>query len=109
MNKYLYSDRYVCLLQAILCVRNHQDVIDNPADIVDELRECLVLGLSEREVGVLTYRFGLDSGMPHTLQETGNQFGVGRERIRQIEAKALRKLRHPKFRLRRFLVSETQA
>lgn len=55
-----------------------------------------VLGtLTEREAKVLTYRFGLNSGCPHTLEEVGKIFNVTRERIRQIEAKALRKLRHP--------------
>jgi RNA polymerase primary sigma factor len=55
-----------------------------------------VLGfLSEREREVLEMRFGLKDGKDHTLEEVGRQFGVTRERIRQIEAKALRKLRHP--------------
>ena len=51
--------------------------------------------LSEREENVLRYRYGLDDGCPRTLEEVGKQFKVTRERIRQIEAKALRKLRHP--------------
>ncbi len=55
-----------------------------------------VLGfLSEREREVLEMRFGLNDGKDHTLEEVGRSFGVTRERIRQIEAKALRKLRHP--------------
>ena len=55
-----------------------------------------VLGtLSERENEVIKYRFGLDSGGPMTLEQVGHKFGVTRERIRQIEAKALRRLRHP--------------
>ncbi|HOQ68061.1 MAG TPA: RNA polymerase sigma factor RpoD [Candidatus Atribacteria bacterium] len=51
--------------------------------------------LAEREREVLKLRFGLEDGRPHTLEEVGLIFGVTRERIRQIEAKALRKLRHP--------------
>lgn len=51
--------------------------------------------LSEREQKVLALRFGLEDGKPHTLEEVGREFQVTRERIRQIEAKALRKLRHP--------------
>jgi len=53
-------------------------------------------GLSEREQQVLKYRFGLDTGQPRTLEEVGQALGVTRERIRQIEAKSLSKLRHPK-------------
>ena len=51
--------------------------------------------LTEQEQKVLRLRFGLDDGRPRTLEEVGRQFNVTRERIRQIEAKALRKLRHP--------------
>ena len=51
--------------------------------------------LTEREQKVLRLRFGLDDGRPRTLEEVGREFKVTRERIRQIEAKALRKLRHP--------------
>ncbi len=55
-----------------------------------------VLGtLTPREAKVLALRFGLEDGHPHTLEEVGKEFNVTRERIRQIEAKALRKLRHP--------------
>jgi RNA polymerase primary sigma factor len=56
-----------------------------------------VLGtLSPREARVLRLRFGLDTGIPYTLEEVGEKFGLTRERIRQIEGKALRRLRHPR-------------
>ena len=51
--------------------------------------------ISQREKRVLELRFGLEDGRSRTLEEVGREFGVTRERIRQIEAKALRKLRHP--------------
>ena len=73
---------------------------ENPMDSAsyNSLREKLtgVLNtLKERERAVLDMRFGLRDGNPRTLEEVGRQFNVTRERIRQIEAKALRKLRHP--------------
>ncbi len=60
----------------------------------DQLMEVLDT-LTDREQKVLRLRFGLDDGRPRTLEEVGKEFNVTRERIRQIEAKALRKLRHP--------------
>jgi RNA polymerase primary sigma factor len=60
----------------------------------EQIRSALGV-LSEREREVLEMRFGLADGQDHTLEEVGKHFGVTRERIRQIEAKALRKLRHP--------------
>ena len=60
----------------------------------EQLNEVLKT-LTPREAKVLALRFGLEDGHPHTLEEVGSEFGVTRERIRQIEAKALRKLRHP--------------
>ncbi len=73
---------------------------ENPLEMASHvlLREKLrdVLGsLTERERSVLTLRFGLGDGCSRTLEEVGRQFKVTRERIRQIEAKALRKMRHP--------------
>jgi DNA-binding CsgD family transcriptional regulator len=55
----------------------------------------MLAGLTAREAKVLRMRFGIDMNTDHTLEEVGKQFDVTRERIRQIEAKALRKLRHP--------------
>ena len=65
-------------------------------------------GLTSREAKVLRMRFGIEMNTDHTLEEVGKQFDVTRERIRQIEAKALRKLRHPSRseRLRTFLESD---
>ncbi len=74
--------------------------IDSPVDnaTVEGLREAtkgVLGGLTAREAKVLRMRFGIDMNTDHTLEEVGKQFDVTRERIRQIEAKALRKLRHP--------------
>ena len=55
----------------------------------------VLAGLTAREAKVLRMRFGIEMNTDHTLEEVGKQFDVTRERIRQIEAKALRKLRHP--------------
>ena len=74
--------------------------IPAPSDVAsqtllkEELNEVLKT-LSDREARVLRLRFGLDDGRTRTLEEVGREFQVTRERIRQIEAKALRKLRHP--------------
>ena len=76
------------------------DNVPVPADVAaftllkDQLEEVLST-LTEREKKVLTLRFGLEDGRARTLEEVGREFNVTRERIRQIEAKALRKLRHP--------------
>ena len=60
-----------------------------------EQTEHVLHTLNPREEKVVKMRFGLDDGLEHTLEEVGLEFAVTRERIRQIEAKALRKLRHP--------------
>jgi RNA polymerase primary sigma factor len=87
--------------------------VESPADaatkamLSDAVGE--VLGeLSEREQDIVRLRFGLDGGQAKTLEEVGKEFGVTRERIRQIEAKTLAKLRHPQRsqRLREFLEVE---
>jgi len=78
---------------------------------VASLRETIqqvLAGLTAREAKVLRMRFGIDMNTDHTLEEVGKQFDVTRERIRQIEAKALRKLRHPSRseQMRSFLDTE---
>ena len=64
-------------------------------ELLKEQLEDVLDTLTDREENVLRLRFGLDDGRTRTLEEVGKVFGVTRERIRQIEAKALRKLRHP--------------
>jgi RNA polymerase primary sigma factor len=94
------------------------DLIEDPAAILpddaalhasmrDAVSEALTT-LTPHEAKILRLRFGIDSGTDHTLEELGQQFEVTRERIRQIEAKALRKLRHParSGRLKSFLGEE---
>ena len=63
--------------------------------MLKEKLDHVLTSLSERERKILEMRFGLVDGYGHTLDEIGNMYNVTRERIRQIEAKALRKLRHP--------------
>ena len=76
------------------------DSLPGPVDaasreLLKEQMASILASLSERERKVLEMRFGLKDGQGRTLEEVGQEFGVTRERIRQIEAKALRKLRHP--------------
>ena len=73
-----------------------------------ETTHSVLAGLTPREAKVLRMRFGIDMNTDHTLEEVGKQFDVTRERIRQIEAKALRKLRHPtrSDQLRSFLIED---
>jgi len=87
--------------------------VDSPIDsaTMESLREtthAVLAGLTPREAKVLRMRFGIDMNTDHTLEEVGKQFDVTRERIRQIEAKALRKLRHPSRseQLRSFLIED---
>ena len=86
---------------------------DSPADAATKVMLSNAVGevlneLSEREQEIVRLRFGLDGGQAKTLEEVGKEFGVTRERIRQIEAKTLAKLRHPQRsqRLREFLEAE---
>jgi len=76
------------------------DSMPGPVDsasrrMLKEQMDEILDGLSERERKVLVMRFGLDDGVTRTLEDVGKEFNVTRERVRQIEAKALRKLRHP--------------
>lgn len=71
------------------------DQLANAALLRDQIREVLT-DLTERERKILSMRFGLEDNIPHTLEEVGKVFGVTRERIRQIEAKALDKIRNHK-------------
>ena len=75
---------------------NVMSPVDTTTDInLSETVRDVLAGLTPREAKVLRMRFGIDMNTDHTLEEVGKQFDVTRERIRQIEAKALRKLRHP--------------
>jgi len=87
--------------------------VHSPADSatsqgLKETTHNVLAGLTAREAKVLRMRFGIDMNTDHTLEEVGKQFDVTRERIRQIEAKALRKLRHPtrSDQLRSFLLED---
>ena len=80
--------------QPIHCCMNSSCKAADRAMVAQQINLALK-SLTPREEKVIRLRFGLDDGRPRTLEEVGRQFNVTRERIRQIEAKALRKLRHP--------------
>jgi len=73
----------------------HSPIDSATSQGLKETTHSVLAGLTPREAKVLRMRFGIDMNTDHTLEEVGKQFDVTRERIRQIEAKALRKLRHP--------------
>jgi len=86
----------------------HSPVESATSEGLKETTHSVLAGLTPREAKVLRMRFGIDMNTDHTLEEVGKQFDVTRERIRQIEAKALRKLRHPtrSDQLRSFLLED---
>ena len=86
----------------------HSPVDSATSEGLKETTHTVLAGLTPREAKVLRMRFGIDMNTDHTLEEVGKQFDVTRERIRQIEAKALRKLRHPtrSDQLRSFLIED---
>jgi len=86
----------------------HSPVDSATSQGLKETTHNVLAGLTPREAKVLRMRFGIDMNTDHTLEEVGKQFDVTRERIRQIEAKALRKLRHPtrSDQLRSFLIED---
>jgi len=86
----------------------HSPVDSATSSGLKETTHSVLAGLTPREAKVLRMRFGIDMNTDHTLEEVGKQFDVTRERIRQIEAKALRKLRHPtrSDQLRSFLLED---
>jgi RNA polymerase primary sigma factor len=86
----------------------HSPVDSATSSGLKETTHNVLAGLTPREAKVLRMRFGIDMNTDHTLEEVGKQFDVTRERIRQIEAKALRKLRHPtrSDQLRSFLIED---
>ena len=86
----------------------HSPVESATSSGLKETTHDVLAGLTPREAKVLRMRFGIDMNTDHTLEEVGKQFDVTRERIRQIEAKALRKLRHPtrSDQLRSFLLED---
>lgn len=91
------EDEDSSLVEFIPSDDNFSDVVMHEVEqhnLKEKINE-LLTGLSEQEQKVLRMRFGLDDDDPKTLEEIGKVFGVTRERIRQIEAKAIRKLRHP--------------
>jgi RNA polymerase primary sigma factor len=93
-------------------IEDQSTLLPNEAALFSSLRDVtkdILDSLTPREAKVLRMRFGIEMNTDHTLEEVGKQFDVTRERIRQIEAKALRKLRHPtrSEKLRSFLDSET--
>lgn len=114
LDSYAFNDSDITLLDTISNSANcFISNIPGPVETISSkfLREDLsevLCSLSSRERDVLRLRFGIDNEKPRTLEEVGNLFGVTRERIRQIEAKALRKLRYPYQRKRLIEYTESE-
>jgi RNA polymerase sigma factor (sigma-70 family) len=87
------GDATLADLRAIADDRPDEDAV--AATARGAVEQILAMALDERERRILTLRYGLDRGEPRTLEEVGEAFGLTRERIRQIEARAMSKLRHP--------------
>lgn len=85
----------------IMCNDNVEEQVENNMQI--EIINDVLGGLTNKERDVICMRYGLISGYEYTLEEIGNKMNLTRERIRQIEAKALRKLRHPLSHLQEIL------
>ena len=83
------------LSRACVCPKDMEVICPTAAEYLREQLEEVLDTLAPREKKVLELRFGIVDGRTRTLEEVGKEFNVTRERIRQIEAKALRKLRHP--------------
>jgi len=71
--------------------------VEASRNLLKERLQEILADLTPREQKILAMRFGLDDGVTHTLEEVGTEFGVTRERIRQIEAKSLEKIREHRF------------
>jgi len=97
LDRQVGEDGYTALGQLVVdeSIHTPEEEVD-VLDLIETLSEIFQASLGEREIEVLNYRFGLENEEDMTLEEVGKIYNLTRERIRQIEAKALRKLRHPK-------------
>jgi DNA-binding CsgD family transcriptional regulator len=97
-NKYIAEVEKADLMQVSTSLRMDAMPVDDRKmlnDLAPTIRNVMLEALTPREHRLIDKRFGLTSGTPETLDEVGDQLNVSRERIRQMEAKALRKMKHP--------------